>query len=288
MINPMYSRILLRQEGDPNGGEGGTPQFDFDIEKVKASGLFVPKEEFEKVQSTWNKKVKQAEDNGYKLLGSKFDEISSEIETYTGVSRLEIENEGKKEREKLADYVKRVLAAKQTEPLEKEKQLRDTFSKKEQSYKQELENYQKKLLDLQYTNEYEAAKAKVLGGFQDEKAFEKAEVIVKSILAAHYGNKEFSQDYGRFVYKDSQGEVVLNKNGEPMTTKELLAEVAKTYLPTIQQDTPKGLGVKGANNNKSIVTKDDIHALLAKEGLVAGTREYTVKYGELLKQHGLL
>ncbi|MFM7896273.1 MAG: hypothetical protein ACKO8L_10185, partial [Flavobacterium sp.] len=151
MTNKLYA--LLRQEGNDTGTGTLTTQVDFDVEKVKASGLFVEKTEIDKLQSTWSKKVKAAEENSYKLLGTKFDEISTELETLTGIQRNEIENDGKKEREKLTDYVKRIVATKQTEPLEKERQLREVFGKKEQTYKAEIESYQKQLLSLQYSNE---------------------------------------------------------------------------------------------------------------------------------------
>lgn len=283
--------ILLRQEG-VEGGAGVPPQteqptFKFDIEEVKSSGLFVPKDEFEKTVTNFKKQIESTKTQSYNKLGEVLDTVASEITSLTGIERIEIEKEGKKEREQLADYVKRVLTAKQSEPLEKEKQIREIYSKKEKEYTENLSKLQQENISLRYNSELQGATSKVLAGISDEKELEKANKVVTAILSADY-TKEYSTEYNRFVYKDNNGEVIA-KNGEPKTTIELLAEVAENYLSKNNPQLPRGLGNAKLSNNNSQkpYTKQDVHNMVAQKGFVLGTGEYQVEFSKLVKEYNI-
>lgn len=282
MRNIGLNAILLRQEGG-EGGAGVPPQiFDFDVEKVKAAG-FIPKEDFEKIEMTWKSNVKKAEDNAHKKYLARLDEIAdNELQPLFGIERLKKEENGKIEVEKLSDYVKRGLETKKLEPLEQEKKLRETFSKKEREYTENLSKLQQENLSLRYNSELQGATTKVLAGISDEKEFEKANKVVTSILNADY-TKEYSTEYNRFIYKDNSKEVVM-KNGEPKTTIELLAEVAENYLSKNNSQQPRGLGDKKFSNSQQVFTTADIHENLTKQGLMVGSREYTEAYSKMLRE----
>ena len=275
--------ILLRQEGG-EGGAGVPPiVYDFDIEKVKASGLFIPKDEFEKTEMTWKNNVKKAEDTAHKKYLSRLDEIAdNELQPLFGIERLKKEENGKIEFEKLSEYVKRGLETKKLEPLEQEKKLRETFSKKEKEYNDNLSKLQQENISLRYDSEYQGAASKILANISDEKEFEKANKVLTAMINTEY-KREYSLEYNRFVYKDSNGEIIA-KNGEPKTTKEILAEVADIYLPKNTQH-PRGLTIaKASNNSQQVFTTVDIHENLTKQGLTVGSREYTEAYSKMLRE----
>jgi len=286
MFTHKYNTPLLRQEGG-DGGAGVPPQtFDFDIEKVKAAG-FIPKDEFEKTEMTWKNNVKKAEENAHKKYLSRLDEIAdNELQPLFGIERLKKEENGKIEFEKLSEYVKRGLETKKLEPLEQEKKLRETFSKKEKEYNDNLSKLQQENIYLRYDSEYQGAASKVLASISDEKEFEKANKVLTAIVNTEY-QKEYSAEYNRFVYKDNNGEIIA-KNGEPKTTKEILAEVADIYLPKNMQQ-PRGVGnAKFSNNNsQKIYTRSDAHNMLAQKGLVIGTVDYQIEYSKLVKEHNI-
>ncbi len=288
MIRTGLQAIVLRQD-DGNGGAGTPPpQLKFDIEEVKASGLFVPKEEFEKTITNYKKQIESTKTQGYNKLGEVLDSVANEITSLTGIERAEIEKEGKKEREKIEDYLKRVITAKQAEPLEKEKQLRDMFSKKEQNYASEISQMKQEVTNLRYSNEMQGALSKVLTTFGEEN-FEKNQEVVTAILATKYSNREYSTEYNRFVYynidKNNNKVVIENKNGEPKTTQDILAEVAEMYLPKNNAAQPRGLGVANNQNSKpNTFTTSDIHNELTKQGLKTGSREYQEAYSKMIRE----
>ena len=283
MKNFGINAILLRQE-DGTGGTGvppiDLPQYDFDIEKVKAAG-FIPKDELESHTKTFAKKLKDTETSGYKKLGEILDSVANEVTTLTGIERAEIEKEGKKEREQLSDYIKRVLSTKSAEPVEKEKQLRDIFSKKEQSLLTETQNLQQTIVSLRYESELQGATSKIFNGITDENELSNSKRIVSAVMTSEYSNKAFDNELNRFVYKDSKGEILYNtKTAEPLSTADILAEVAK--LIPAKQVTPRGVGVT-PQTKTTAYTKQDIHKSLANEGLIPGSREYQAKFNALLK-----
>jgi hypothetical protein len=278
--------ILLRQE-DSNNGPGVPPiVHDFDIEKVKAAG-FVPKEEFETTIKNYSKQIKDAENNGYKKLGDVLDNVSKEIALLTGIERAEIEKEGKKEREQLNDYVKRVLSQKTAEPIEKEKQLREIFTKREKELINENQLLEQSFVSLRYNNELQGAMSELLVGITDKQEYANNQKLVNALVLTEYPNKEFSKEHNRFIYKDSQGNVILNKLADPISTNEILAEVAK-ILPQKQQSktAPSGLGSQKTNNSKAI-TEDDILIQLDKEGIKVNDPIFFKKLAEYKKNNGI-
>jgi hypothetical protein len=277
--------ILLRQEGG-EGGAGVPPQtFDFDIEKVKAAG-FIPKEEFETTIKNYNKQIKDAENNGYKKLGDVLDNVSKEIATLTGIERAEIEKEGKKEREQLNEYIKRVLTAKTTEPVEKEKQLREIFTKREKELLLEKQELEQSFVSLRYNNELQGAMSELLVGITDKQEYANNQKLVNALVLTEYPNKEYSKEHNRFIYKDSQGNVILNKLAEPISTNEILAEVAK-ILPTKQQSKVQPSGLGSQKQISKVITEDDILAQLEKEGIAVNNPIFFKKLAEYKKNNGL-
>jgi hypothetical protein len=283
-----FNAILLRQE-DSNNGTGVPPiVYDFDIEKVKASGLFIDKNEHETTIKNYSKQIKDAENNGYKKLGDVLDNVSKEIATITGIERTEIEKEGKKEREQLNEYIKRVLTAKTTEPIEKEKQLREIFTKREKELLAEKQELEQSFVSLRYSNELQGAMSELLVGITDKQEYANNQDIFHALVVTKYPYKEFSKEHKRFIYKDSEGNILLNKLADPITTNEILAEVAK-ILPQRQQTknaTPSGLGNPKTNNSKP-VTMDDILLQLEKDGITISNPEFSKKLAEYKKNNGL-
>jgi len=280
-----FNAILLRQEGG-EGGAGVPPQtFDFDIEKVKAAG-FIPKDEFETTIKNYNKQIKDAENNGYKKLGDVLDNVSKEIALLTGIERAEIEKEGKKEREQLNDYVKRVLTVKNAEPLEREKQIRDIFSTREKELLKQNSELEQSFVSLRYSNELQGAMSKLLVGITDEQEYSNSQKLVNALIVTEYPNKEFSREHNRFIYKDSQGNILLNKLAEPISTPEVLAEVAK-ILPQKQQPKTAPSGLGSQKQTSKVITEDDILMQLDKEGITTSNPLFYKKLAEYKKNNGI-
>ena len=281
-----FNATLLRQL-DSESGAGVPPiVHEFDIEKVKAAG-FVSKDEYETIIKNHSKQIKDAENNGYKKLGDVLDNVSKEIATLTGIERAEIEKEGKKEREQLNDYVKRVLAAKSTEPLEQEKKLRDIFSKREKELVSENQLLEQNLVSLRYNNELQNSMSELLVGITDKTEYANSQDIVHALVITKFPNKEYSKEHKRFIYKDSEGEIIRNKLADPITTNEILAEVAK-ILPQRQQSktaNPSGLGSQ--KNNSKAITEDDILAQLEKDGYSINNPIFFKKLAEYKKNNGI-
>jgi len=281
-----FNATLLRQL-DSESGAGVPPiVHEFDIEKVKAAG-FVSKDEYETIIKNHSKQIKDAENNGYKKLGDVLDNVSKEIATLTGIERAEIEKEGKKEREQLNDYVKRVLAAKSTEPLEQEKKLRDIFSKREKELVSENQLLEQNLVSLRYNNELQNSMSELLVGITDKTEYANSQDIVHALVITKFPNKEYSKEHKRFIYKDSEGEIIRNKLADPITTNEILAEVAK-ILPQRQQSKtalPSGLGSQ--KQTSKVITEDDILAQLEKDGYSINNPIFFKKLAEYKKNNGI-
>lgn len=289
MFTHKYNAPLFRQEGG-EGGAGVPPiVYDFDIEKVKASGLYVPKSEFETTISNYKKQIKDAENKGYTKLGEIFDKTSEEIATLTGIKRLQTEKDGKVELEQMTDYVKRALiAAKNADSSERENKIKEIFTNREKELVTKNQELEQSFVSLSYNNELQGAMSELLVGITDKAEYANNQKLVNALVLTEYPNKEYSKEYNRFIYKDNKGDVILNKIAEPISTNEILAEVAK-ILPQRQQTktaTPSSLG-NSKNNNSKPVTLDDILAQLEKDGITISNPNFSKKLAEYKKNNGL-
>ena len=264
---------------------------DFDIEKVKASGLFIAKDDYDTTIKNYAKQLEDAKNSGFKKYFEKIDNVSAEIATLTGIERLEIEKDGKKEKEQLNDHVKRALAAKNAEPLEKEKQLRDIFSKREKELLAENQLLETNYVHLRYSNELQGAMSELLVGITDKEEYANSQRLVNSLVMTEFPNKEYSKEHNRFIYKDSQGEIIRNKIADPISTNEILAEVAK-ILPQKQQQRTAPITVLGRQNNANNpqITVANIFEMVDKESPNLSSTNpilYFAKIRELGKNYGL-
>jgi len=261
--------------------------YDFDIEKVKASGLFIPKEEHDTTVKNYSKQLDDAKNSGFKKYFEKIDNVSKELAVLSGIERIVTEKDGKKEYEEFTSHFQRVLAAKTAEPLEKEKSIRDIFAKREKELVSENQLLETNLVSLRYSNELQGAMSEILVGITDKTEYANNQDIVYGLVFTKFPNKEFSKEHNRFIYKDSQGNILLNKLAEPISTNEVLAEVAKILPQKQQQRTAPIPGLGSQKINSKAITEDDILAQLEKDGIKISNPEFSKKLAEYKKNNGI-
>lgn len=174
------------------------------------------------------------------------------------------------------------------------KQLQETIAAKEQELKTLQDQSKSQVFEMK--NEFAVEKS--ISGFKifvpshvpenEQAAYEASRVaFIKSDFKARF--KAELTEKGETVYKDSEGNILMNSStAAPKTAAEIIEE---TYKFEFDQESinRKGAGASGKGNSREpgladVKDKQGIYDYAAKKGLVLGSPEWTKEVEELSKK----
>lgn len=210
--------------------------------------------------------------------------------------------------EKVYDMIKKAPGLIDAKIADLEQKLADAMAGKgEDVTKAQIAALTKQVNELQaekeaLTGEFSRKELGFKIGKEMDKAFAEINLVVPASVAdkdkadyiaakinllsqAFQAKYQVKEENGSLVYTDSEGNVQMNGTSIA-TAKDLLLKDFKYDFEAINKG---GSGSKGGKNDTPIVvqTKKQLYDQAAKEGLTAGSKEWTLRVNELAKANGI-